>query len=308
MKKIFSVMGLGIVGVWVFFVVFGWLQVKGEPASKMFNIMFLGDSLISYVAQPKGGCFDRGAFVEVLDDVMNTYAELDGIKTRFKVEFRCKAAQPVLNWPYYEVPMMTKRKKYDATILVISAAMTDSDHPFYYPWFYMPVSKNGMPAHELDREYLLKDARERIPAGVAGDFYKRCVGKNLAGIKSGKFWFGRFREMLQDEAIEKDLIEMFSIPIGLLKEKIENKTMFYLMFLPCPAEKKHDAQALFWKKVSRKTGVKIIDLTPEFRSLRPSFVPLTEKGGYYHMDRCGHIFTTFVLMNKFRDTGVVPWN
>jgi hypothetical protein len=309
MKKVFSFLGLGIFGISVFFIIFIWFQKKEIRPSEVFKIMFLGDSAIYCVAQPGGGCENDNSFVKKIGVVMNEYAESDGIKRRFKVYCLWKPATklPVLTWPSYECPKIN-RKYYDVTILTISASMSDSDRPFFYPWFHMPVSGNGMPAHEFDREYLLKDARERIPIGVAGDFYKRCVGKNLAGIKNGKFWFGRFREMLQDEAVEKDLIEMFATPIGLLKERLNNKTDLYLMFFPCPANENYDDQAVFWKKVCKKAGIRLIDLTPEFKALRASSVPLSETSGYYHLNRYGHLLTMFLVTKKLRDTGVIPWD
>ncbi len=294
------------------------------PAAKppnTFRILIVGDSHTvhtnsdEYKKRWDWGYNRMETFPKRLEQMLNTWGALEDVPVHFQVLSLGRDGTFFLGlWPYYEVPPVLQTYDIDLCLLV----MTPSTEDQYKPYFFSPLTKDGIPGENVDTEFFLKPLDQRAEESpVLKDFYHRCI-ENHFGKAGNLETFVPMDQMLGDGDVREDLIQLVGKPSVLLGKKIEKmKTkdgkpmMFGLWFLPIgnigDSEYPNEPYRLFWKDVCARSGLSFMDLTDQMSVLKASSYPTAEHGGIYHFNHNGHTLLGTIFAHELIHQKLIPF-
>lgn len=249
-----------------------------------------------------------------LELMLNTEAAFEDWQENFEVLDIGYGADgnPSFLWPYYEVPEVVK--KFDIDLVIYCAATIGTDN--YKVYYQRPMTGEGIPSDKDDPEYLLKPWKDRIPGGVAGDFYKRCLSQKWVTVDNQKqLQFQTFNTMLPDPETRKDLMEMMGKPLQMMSDKIAKikksdgqpvSTYLFLMLARDFTPGNLKLHRTFWQELADRCHFTFEDLTPCVAAFQPTFFTLDEWGVHNHLTPEGHYFYAYLMAKTLMRLNLLP--
>ncbi len=304
------------------------------PPSKpphTFRILMVGDSHIYHTFpddhKKRGWAHDNlmDGLTKRLELELNTLASLDDSPVHFEVLTQAMPGiKPLFLWPYYFTPTVAKKYDVDLVLMMFSPNMftpgvfngrTNNDTEFsFQSYFLRSLTAEGIPTQDRDPESLLKPIAEKMPSGLAGDFFKLCQSKKLARIEDKELWFADFNQLVAEPEIKKDLVQLIGKPIRMLKDKIGvirtssgRPVPFYLGILPTGQFFPVEAQKPFWNDLRDYTGIPLLNLSDDFVALRSPWFPISDHTEYDHFSSDGYFVEALVLAHELIKQNLIPW-
>ena len=251
----------------------------------------------------EGSEYKTQTFPKQLEFFLNAQAALQGSGIRYEVLTVGHPGYAVQHFAYYEVPPIAKEYDVDLVLLFMTPFSEDS----FNEYFNVPITAEGIPAHEVDPEYLLKPVSQRIKTDVARRFYELCKKKNWFTMPSpSAISFTNFSEILKsgDPEARSDLQEMMGKSLGLLSDKLRDlKTAegvpvkYFACFAPSGdqgASKVEDYLA-FWKEIFDRDQWPLMDLTDAFNAFEYPFYPTNQACCHRHYTAYGNDLLAYLL-------------
>jgi hypothetical protein len=238
---------------------------------------------------------------------LNTLAALDDQTLHFEVLNLTRiAAAPLFLWPTYDVPPAVKAYDIDLVMILQVPCNYEADY------FQRPTGPDGIPSEEVDSEYLMKPALERIPDGEPRRFYDLCKARNLVNLVGNNLFFGNCFDA--DKDVRDSLVQLYGKPLDLLNHRLASMrtsngkpVRLMLCFTPTAFYVPHPEFEKVWEDVAHRFDVPFLDLYKEMTALRISFSPMSETRGEDHFDSNGHFFMGMLLAHDLLRDGLIPW-
>ncbi len=287
------------------------------PFSKppgVYRILLVGDSHIMTIAGqgPTLSVFKANmeTLAKRMELMLNTLAAMEDLPTRFEVLTDGRVAGEVLNlWPYYSVPAIAQKYDIDTVLFCLTPNYTD------YVYFLRPLTKEGIPSEKDDPEYILKPIQDRIPEGLPRRFIELCQAKNLVSIEGNQFHFSPLADLVQDSQIRKCMVDLYSRPLKLLKEKLASQKTsgghagnLDICLIPWAKFYPFEKEKPFWEDVLKEVGGPSTDLSDLLTAFRVSFYPLSEIDGNDHYTAEGQGLIAFVLTQELIRQKLFPFS
>jgi hypothetical protein len=245
-------------------------------------------------------------FAKQLEFLLNARAVLNHVRTHFEVLTLGHPGKTTQLFAYYEAPPLVEKYDIDSVLFFTTPGNVDSEGD-YTSYFLKEPTSAGIPAQEIQPEYLLKPVEKRIPPGFAQDLYQRAFAKGfIKRVTPITDSFSPFQDLLEsgDGPIRQDLLQMVGLPLKLLSEKIHGhktsagkESSFLLCYAPSgdtSPQVKAD-YCVFWNQLSAQTQLPLLDLDDPFRVLKPAFSPTNDACCHSHYTAYGDILVATLL-------------
>jgi sugar lactone lactonase YvrE len=299
---------------------FHYPQIK-EP--RTFRILLVGDSQVlqgDLKGSGEAGPLYRSGesprvftFAKQLEFLLNTQASLAQAGTRYEVLVLAHPGRAAQYFSYYEAPPLIEKYDIDLVLFFITPYNVDNEDAYTH-YFLYETTKEGLPAQEVEPEYLLTPAAKRVPPGVPEDLYQRASARGfIKRVSPNQDSFAPFGDLLEsgDSQIRGDLLQMAALPLRLLSDKVRRhkteggkESSFLLCYAPSgdiPAKTKSDYHA-FWRELSSHNQLPLLDLDDPFRALTPAFFPTNDACCHSHYTAYGNMLIA-TLLNYYLVTG-----
>jgi hypothetical protein len=204
-------------------------------------------------------------------------------------------------------------QNYDIDLVVILHPPTPTGFNPYSAYFERPLTQDGIPAYQVDQEYLLKPALQRIPNGPARDFYDLCKAHKLVHIEKNNIVFNGDLDL--DPGIRDSVIQLYGISIDLLNRKLSamktssgQPVRLLVCFTPTAFLRSCFLYSEFWKDLTERFHIPFLNLFDEMTALRLSYLPMSEGAGNDHFDSNGHFFFGRLMAHDLIRDKLIPWN
>jgi hypothetical protein len=316
---------------------FAELWAKGTPAQsglmdfafpvpkppRTFRILLLGDSHVDYFFEPG---YRTPEFPPTrvegmpkrLELMLNTLGAIDGSRIRYEVLTLTRVSwKPLLVWTAHEAPAFAEKFGVDLVLLMVPPGGSGT----LQAYLERPITARGIPAAEIDMEYLLKPLAERLKGNPAAGLIARAKGRGWVqeipnpNASQPAIAIDRIAVLETDESLRKDLLDLHTRPVAELRRGLEAKfpkesgktrprlgLCHYLLGGRAPV----GGESAFWRQVAEGAGADYLDLTDLFTALRESWYPLSEADGNDHFTPGGHAFFAFLLSHELVRNGWVP--
>jgi hypothetical protein len=278
-----------------------------------FRILMAGDSHMSwYYPLPfkKAEPLDSRSISvsKRLETELNMLATLEDVPIRFEVLnlFRIGAA-PLGIWPTYEMPPAVQKNDIDLVLIVENPGWVPGDY------YNRPMNSEGIPVEEIDPEFTMKPALDKIPEGDAKKFYEYCKLKNSVHVEGNNLNFNSFDT--EDPEIRPTLIHLYAKPLEVLQKKLSamktssgESPRLILCFTPTGCYAPRSSFEKVWKEVAVSLKLPFLDLDGQMTALRFSFYPISEMGENDHFDVNGTGFFGRLLAHELVHQKLIPWN
>jgi len=298
--------------------------------SKTFRILIVGNSRI--VTAPAIPLDDNGneiplnlddhdlhssrgnTFSKKLEFILNSEAALDDISEHFEV---MALGHPGLKIQFFaadEVPPMVQ--KYDIDLIL--CLLTPTEEEAYSNYYTNPLTKDGIPAHDMNPEFLIKPWRQRIPDGAPKRLLEEGLKlKLISEISPTQLQFSLFQDLLLsgNNEIRSDLVEMLGKPFGVLDQRLtflktsSGKTpKLVFFFVPDPDCVSYSSYESFWTDVCGRYGLTFLNLTKPYQDLKYSYFPTTEACCHNHYTAYGNELIATILRHELIKKSWIPFD
>jgi hypothetical protein len=300
------------------------------PAKKpphTFRILLVGDSRTSFIdpytfnttwnVQMK----DRGAerpphlltISKHMELELNTLAALEDKPLNFEVLNKFRTGEnPLIVWPTYEIPETVQKNDIDLVLILQPPSVSDMNFIPFMSYFNRPITKEGIPIHELDMEYIMKPPLARIPDGEPKLFYELCKTRNLVQIIGNNLVFDQ--KLFLDPGLHEALVQLYGKPVDILNRKLSDmKTSSgkHVRLLICSIHagvfKPTLEDPQIWADVTKRLHIPFLDMNDQMTVLWPTYFPITLAGGWEHFNPDGHLFLGTLLVHNLIRDGLIPW-
>ncbi len=280
-----------------------------------FRIILFGDSRSAGVMpedpnpSPDGVYGQRSnGICKRLEETLNMMACLWDVPTRFEVFNSSRAVDDdFVIWSYYTIPDLAKKFDVDLVMCLYPPDFLVGGY------FQKPLTDEGIPSYTFDPEFILKPVLERTK-GTPRKFLDLLLAKKYCLINP----INTIQWMLPAKPTDPELVDcaaqMISEPVALLKKKLNaiktsqgNPVRLEEALFTLPGTVLPQMSMDVFKKVCEKAHVDYFDLSPEMKTFRVSFYPLSEIGGNDHMYRGGHILVASWLAFELIRHKIVPF-
>lgn len=277
-----------------------------------FRILVVGDSRTFFPAPPTPP--NRMlSLPKQLELLLNTGSALENHGIQFEVLLAYHSIEVGLTvWPYYVVPKIVDTYDIDLVMtMAFPVLFLDSYHQ-------RPITSEGLPAWNIDPEFLLQNFDSRIGPGVYRKFFDECRQKGHIGtLSSGEM--GLITDtgtILQDPQLRQTLVEMLAPGAQALSRKLAESgrrrnrpvrnLLVYTPLLSLDIPPSTDDFRDMWRRVIAGTGIEFLDITAPVRALVPTYFPATEERGGCHETRAGFQLLSQVLAHELMDRRLLP--
>jgi hypothetical protein len=252
-------------------------------------------------------------FPKQLERFLNTEAALDDISENFEVMVLGRPGLKVQFFAADEAPQLVQKHDIDLVLCLL----TPTEEEAYADYYTNPITKDGIPSHDMNPEFLLKPWRQRIPDGAPKRLLKECLKLKLINeISPTQLGFSLFQDLLLsgDNEIRNDLVEMLGKPLGVLSQRINliktssgkvSKLVFF--FVPDPDCETYSKYESFWSDVCTQYGLTFLNLTKPFNDLKIGYFPATEACCHNHYTAYGNKLIATILKHELISRAWIPF-
>jgi len=290
---------------------------------RTFRILLLGDSHVDFFFEPG---YRTPEFPPTriegmpkrLELMLNTLGAVDGSRIRYEVLTLTRVSwKPLLVWTAHEAPPVAEKFGVDLVLLMVPPGGSGT----LQAYLERPITPRGIPAGELDMEYLLKPLAERLKNNPAAALIARAKARGWIqeipnpNASQPAISIERIAVLETDESLRKDLLDLHTRPVAELrrgldakfpKESGKTRPRFGLCHYLLGGRAPIGGESEFWRQVAEGAGADYLDLTDLFTALRESWYPLSEAEANDHFTPGGHAFFAFLLSHELVRNGWVP--
>lgn len=280
---------------------------------RVFRILLVGDSHVYHNDNVDQTSVSNRMLLTAkkLENDLNFQAALEDKPERFEVlALAHNSWFPLYLWPYYEVPPVARKYHID-TVLFLMVPLS----PNLEVYLERPLTAEHIPDQKIDPEYLLKHGRDALRDPTVSELYNLCMAKKLVtpDIK-GAVRFGEFGAMNQDPKMCAKMIELYTRPLKLLRQKLigmETGTQAFPPWITClmpPANfEAFGEKKLFWQGAAEEIGGPVLDLSGDWTGMRVTYYPLSELRDFEHYNGHGHELLALLLTHELESRQLIPW-
>jgi hypothetical protein len=288
-----------------------------EKPKKTFRILVVGSSRVvtAPVVFPGEKATDEGldlndqdyhslkinTLSKRLELLLNTNAALNDQSEHFEV---LTLGHPGMNIQFfYDNEIVNLAQKYHADLVL--GVVTPSGEEKFESYYSKPLNADGVPANNVDPEFLLKPWKDKIPAGAPARLYESCLKKKMVReVSPTQLQFGMFETLILsgDQEIRDDLLEMIGKPLKVIADKLKSAPseggtapQFCICFVPGDDARPIGVYESFWQDLSQRQGIKLLDLMKPFDDLKSSYYPTSEVCCHRHYTAYGNALIAYLL-------------
>jgi len=297
-------------------------NVPGKKPPRTYRILFVGDSrsnmIVDYSrAMPFNSQLHSRyprqlGISKQMELELNTRAALEDAPYNFEVMSCPRSASfPLFLWPTYQVPDTVRLN--DIDLVVILQVPVQINHSPFLAYFERPMTSEGIPANEIDGEFLTRPYKERIPDGAPKRFVEKCMARKWARLKGDGVAFNK--GLTGEPELRDELVDMYGKPMDLLKKELVgmrtsngNPVSLVLCFTSSGWFAGCSGEEELWKALTHKYDIPLLNLGREMNALRISYYPISEFGNANHFNLNGHMFFGRLMAHSLIWEGLVPWS
>ena len=281
---------------------------RRKPAG-VYRLLVVGDSRIFYGTdkeiQERGGTYPRAlTFPKRLELMLNTRAALEGRPISYEVLTKVHGSSAPLGvWPAHKVPSVAKDWDVDTVLLMMPPASSTLD-----AWLNHPIGAEGIPEADIDPEFLLLPAAEKLEGNPAAALFRACEKRGLATASpNGRLEIeASLGKLASEPELRREALELYGRPLELLKTRLAPRRLV-LCFFPLGSREGLGEQRDFYRELCGKRGIELLDLVPAFDVLREAFYPLSELSGNDHFHAAGHGVLGYLVAHELVSRHMVPF-
>jgi hypothetical protein len=277
---------------------------------KTYRILMVGDSRLvtdPVIVHGKGeSVYNRiNTFSKQMEFMLNVDASRHNLDIHYEVLMLGHINSNALLFGYYEIPDLIK--KYDVDTVCVMTSLN------YTPFFGKPITPDGIPAKDLDPEFVLKPLNQRLPSGTPGQFYKDCDRKGY--FKRTQINDYSLLANVNDPDLRNDLMNMLGRGLELILKKsssiqLTNGKTPKLVLLHIPWDQlplNDEDYEGFWKEFGEKYHVPLVSISEGFNTLREAYSPTEQECCAHHYNAYGHLLIAYLLENALIDQKLIPF-
>ncbi len=260
-----------------------------------------GASLFQFGASPRDLTWPKQ-----LEFMLNAQAALAHGNIHYEVLVLGHPGKSAQLFGYYEAPPLVEKYDIDSVLFFATPYNIDNQDS-YSSYFLKKMTQEGVPAQEVDPEYLLTSASKRVPPGIPADLYQRAYEAGfIKKVSPTQDYFAPFADLLEsdDSQIHEDLVQMVGLPLKLLSNKVQlhktrggKETSFLLCYAPSGDNsiKTKSDYHVFWRDVISQTQLPFLDLDDSFRVFKSAFYPTNDACCHSHFTAYGDMLVAYLL-------------
>ena len=283
---------------------------------RTFRILLLGDSHMNIFDQsqlPEKRALPypqrMASTPKQLELMLNTLAALDNTRLRYQVlTINRVSGEPLLVWPNYDAAAAVKRFDVDLVLLMLPQATSTVES-----FINRPITASGLPAKEIDAEYLLRPLEERLRGNPARAFVQHCQALGIADPSARSVGSWEKCGTAPGSSLHEELLALLAPPLrgiwdSLKGSRPDGKTpAFQVCYFATGFRGAGAVEREFWKELCDSQGIAWLDLLDPLTAVLDTWQPVTEQPGSAHWTPRGHMLLAFVLAHELIGRGVIPF-
>jgi len=292
-----------------------------RKAPHTFRLMMLGDSRIFFGSgNDQGKIWPWGFhiqddFPKQMEAFLNLMGALEDVPEKYEVlsvgRFRWEC--PLFLWPIYWAADQPAKWDADMVLLFMPSDIN----------FLQYARAKMLPSHipdlfNADPEFFMKPLKDRMALDPdLKTIYDVAEGMGIVNPKDDNWLDFKFDQIVRDPRAHEAFKRLIKIPLGIYLERLKKSTPkgrsvpeFAMAFFPLGNLGDHqpvEGQRVFWREVCREEGIRFLDLTETWNSLRVTGNPVCEESSLFHLDNNGHRLLGPVLAYELVRAGFIPW-
>ncbi len=241
--------------------------------------------------------------------MLNTLAALDNTRLRYQVlSINRVSGEPLLVWPNYVAADAVKRFDVDLVLLMLPQATSTVE-----AFIRRPITASGLPAKEIDAEYLLRPLEERLRGNPARAFVQHCKVLGVGDTSASSVGSWEKCGTAPGSRLRNELLALLAPPLRGIRDSLKDsrpdgKTpAFQVCYFATGFRGAGAVERGFWKELCDSQGIAWLDLLDPLTAVLDSWQPVTEQPGSAHWTSRGHMLLAFVLAHELIGRGVVPF-
>jgi hypothetical protein len=116
--------------------------------------------------------------------------------------------------------------------------------------------------------------------------------------------------IVADSVARRELQGLLVKPLQILRESVKGsspKTKIAMCYFPYATRGTGVVERDLWRDVAKESGIAFLDTVDAFATVKDSWFPYSEPGGYEHWTPQGHAFFAYVVAHELLASGLVPY-